>query len=355
MSKKIVLTGGGTAGHVIPNIAIIPKLIEKGYEIIYIGSKNGIEKKLIENENIKYYGISTGKLRRYFDVNNFKDPFKVVKGIFEANKILKKEKPHIVFSKGGFVSIPVILGAYKNRIPVISHESDITPGLANKISIPFTKKICITFPETKKFINDKKVEFTGTPIRKDLFLGSETKGRELCKFNNNKPNIMIMGGSQGSVFINDLIRKNLDYLLSKFNIIHICGKNNLDKSLVNKPGYVQYEYVNKEQPHLFKISDIIISRAGSNSIYELLALKKPNILIPLSKRASRGDQVLNAKSFKDRGFSIMIEEEELISFDVLKSNLEYLYNNKETYINNMISEYKNPIDKIVSIIDKYCN
>lgn len=355
MSKKIILTGGGTAGHVIPNIAIIPKLIERGYEIIYIGSKNGIEKKLIENENIKYYGISTGKLRRYFDVNNFKDPFKVIKGIFEASKILKKEKPDIVFSKGGFVSIPVILGARKNKIPVISHESDITPGLANKISIPFTKKICITFPETRKFIHDKKVEFTGTPIRRDLFLGSETRGKEICKFNNDKPNIMIMGGSQGSVFINNIIRKNLNYLLSNFNVIHICGKNNLDKSLFNKPGYVQYEYVNEEQPHLFKISDIIISRAGSNSIYELLALKKPNILIPLSKRASRGDQVLNAKSFKDRGFSEMIEEEELTSFDVLKSKLEYLYENRESYINNMISEYENPIDKIVNIIDKYSN
>lgn len=353
MKKKIVLTGGGTAGHVIPNIAIIPKLRSKGYEIVYIGSKNGIESKLIENENIKYYGISTGKLRRYFDLNNFKDPFKVIKGIFEASSILKKEKPDIVFSKGGFVSIPVILAAFKNKIPVVSHESDITPGLANKISIPFTKKVCITFPETKNFINESKVEFTGTPIREDLFLGNENKGIKICGFNNDKPNVLVMGGSQGSVFINNLIRRNLNYLLDKFNIIHICGKNNVDKFLNNVGGYVQYEYVNDEQAHLFKISSIVISRAGSNSIHELLALKKPNILIPLSRNASRGDQILNAKSFKDRGFSEVLEEEELTSFEILMLKLENVYSNREKYIKNMEIEYINSIDKIVNILDKY--
>lgn len=353
MKKKIVLTGGGTAGHVIPNIAIIPKLRSKGYEIIYIGSKDGIENKLIESENIKYYGISTGKLRRYFDLNNFKDPFKVLKGIFEASRILKKEKPNIIFSKGGFVAIPVILGAFKNKIPVISHESDITPGLANKISIPFIKKICATFPETKNFINENKLEFTGTPIRNCLFLGSKDEGIKICGFNNGKPNVMVMGGSQGSVFINNMIRKNLNNLLSKFNVIHICGKNNLDKSLNDTKGYIQYEYVNDEQAHLFKVSDVVISRAGSNSIHELLALKKPNILIPLSRKASRGDQLLNAKSFKDRGFSEVIEEEELTNFYILMSRLEDVYSNKEKYIKNMEVEHDDPIDKIVNILDKY--
>lgn len=353
MKKKIILTGGGTAGHVIPNIAIIPKLKDQGYEIVYIGSKDGIERKLIEKENIKYYGINTGKLRRYFDLNNFKDPFKVVKGIFEASRILKLERPNVIFSKGGFVAIPVILGAFKNRIPVISHESDITPGLANKISMPFIKKICITFPETKKFISDRKVEFTGTPIRKELLLGSEIKGKEICKFKNNNPVILIMGGSQGSVFINNIVRNNIKKLLDKFNVIHICGKNNVDNSFENISGYIQYEYITDEQPHLFKLSDIIISRAGSNSIYEILALKKPNILIPLSKKASRGDQVLNAKSFKERGFSEMIEEEELISFDILYNKINEVYKNREMYTNNMNVEFGNPIKKIVDIIVKY--
>lgn len=353
MKKKIILTGGGTAGHVIPNIAIIDKLKEKGYEIVYIGSKDGIERKLIEDKEIKYYAINTGKLRRYFDLNNFKDPFKIIKGIFEASKILKLEKPNVVFSKGGFVSIPVILGAFKNKIPVVSHESDITPGLANKISMPFVKKICVTFPETKNFINDNKLELTGTPIRKELFQGNVYRAKELCNFKNEKPVLLVMGGSQGSVFINNMIRLNLKILLEKFNIIHICGKNNLDESLYGTDGYVQYEYVINEQPHFLKFSDVIISRAGSNSICEILALNKPNILIPLSRRASRGDQILNAKSFKDRGFSEFIEEEELTNFNLLFEKLNQVYNNRDIYIKNMKVDLVNSIDKIVDIIEKY--
>lgn len=350
MKKKIILTGGGTAGHVIPNIAIIPKLRDVGYEIIYIGSNDGIERKLIENENIKYYGISTGKLRRYFDFNNFKDPFKIIKGIFEASRILKLEKPDIVFSKGGFVSVPVILSSYRHNIPVISHESDVTPGLANRISMPFIKKICITFPETKKFIDNKKLEFTGTPIRRELLLGSETKGRDICKFKNDKPVILVMGGSQGSAFINNIIRTNLSYLLKDFNIIHICGKNNIDNSVVGVEGYIQYEYVKDEQPHLFKLSDIVISRAGSNSIHEILSLRKPNILIPLTRKSSRGDQILNAKSFKDRGFSEIIHEEDLTDFKILYDKINKVYSNRGMYIGNMNIESGNPIKSIVDII-----
>ena len=353
MSKKIILTGGGTAGHVIPNIAIIPKLKEIGYDIVYIGSRTGIEKELIQAHKIKYYGISTGKLRRYFDMKNFKDPFRIVKGVFEAVKIMRDEKPDIVFSKGGFVAIPVILGAFINKIPIVSHESDITPGLANKIAMPFIKTICTTFPETERYIGSKKIELTGTPIRKELFLGSEIKGKEICKFKNNKPIILVMGGSQGSTFINNLIRKNLDRLLVKFNIIHICGKNNLDNSLDNKEGYIQNEYIKSELPHLFKISSLIISRAGSNSIYEILALRKPNILIPLSRRASRGDQILNAKSFFDRGFSEFIEEEDIKSFDELNNLINKVYDNREMYINNMNINSDNPIKNIINVIVKY--
>lgn len=353
MKKKIILTGGGTAGHVIPNIAIMSKLKDEGYDIVYIGSKDGIEEKLIKNENIKYYGISTGKLRRYFDLNNFKDPFKVIKGVFEASNILKYEKPNVIFSKGGFVSIPVILAAFRHKIPVISHESDITPGLANKISMPFIKKICITFPETKNFINNNKLELTGTPIRRELFLGSEAEARRICKFNNNKPVILIMGGSQGSVFINSIIRKNIKKLIRDFNLIHICGKDNVDKSLENIDGYKQYGYVTIEQPHLLKLSDIIISRAGSNTIYEIIALKKPNILIPLSMKASRGDQILNAKSFKERGFSEYIEEENLTGFEILYDKINEVYKNREMYIKNMHIDSEDPVKNIVNIIIKY--
>ncbi len=352
MGKKIVLTGGGTAGHVIPNIAIIPRLKDEGYEIIYIGSINGIERKLIENENIKYYGISTGKFRRYFDLDNFKDPFKILKGIFEAAHILKLEKPNIVFSKGGFVSVPVIFSSYRYKIPVISHESDVTPGLANKICMPFVRKICVTFPETRKFMNNNKVEFTGTPIRKELFSGSEIKGKRLCRFKNDNPVILIMGGSQGSAFINNFMRVNMKKLLKSFNIIHICGKSNVDKSMINLEGYVQFEYVTEEQTHLFKLCDIVISRAGSNSIHELLALRKPNILIPLTKKSSRGDQILNAESFKKRGFSEVIYEEDLIDFQVLYSKIKEVYERRSEYISNMNIKYGNPIENIVDIITK---
>ncbi|MBE6064870.1 undecaprenyldiphospho-muramoylpentapeptide beta-N-acetylglucosaminyltransferase [Clostridium cochlearium] len=354
MKKKIILTGGGTAGHVTPNISLIPKLKKLGYEIGYIGTKDGIEKSLIEKEGIKYYGISSGKLRRYFDLKNFTDPFKVLKGIMEARKIIKKEKPNVVFSKGGFVAVPVVIGAYLNRVPVISHESDMTPGLANKISTPYCNKVCVTFPETLKHIKGDKGVLTGTPIREELFLGDKEKGKKICGFKDNKPIVLLIGGSLGSKVLNNLIRENIEELLKKFNIIHICGKGNIEKTLKNKEGYSQFEYVKEELPHLMKASSIVISRAGANAIFELLALAKPNLLIPLSKKASRGDQILNARSFEKNGYSLVLEEEEITN-EIFLKKLNYLYENREKYINNMKkSSFKNGIDNIVELIEKHC-
>lgn len=353
MKKKIILTGGGTAGHVTPNISLIPKLKKLGYEIQYIGTKDGIEKNLIEKEGIKYHGISSGKLRRYFDLKNFTDPFKVLKGISQARKIIKKEKPNIVFSKGGFVAVPVVIGAYLNRVPVISHESDITPGLANKLSTPYCTKVCVTFPETLKNIKNNKGVLTGTPLREELFLGDEEKGKKICGFKDNKPIVLLMGGSLGSKVLNNLIRENIDGLLKKFNIIHICGNGNIEKSLRNKQGYSQFEYVKEELPHFMKASSLVISRAGANAIFEFLALAKPNLLIPLSKKASRGDQILNARSFEKAGYSLVLEEEEL-SNKVFLNELNYLYENREKYkINMKKSSFKNGIDNIVELIEKY--
>lgn len=350
---KIVMTGGGSAGHVTPNLALIPKLRKLGYDIEYIGTQNGIERTIIEKENIKYNVVSTGKLRRYFDVKNFTDPFRVIKGIYQSKKLLKEIKPNIVFSKGGFVSVPVVIGAYLNNIPVVSHESDITPGLANKICLPFCTKICVTFPETLKSIKKGKGIITGTPIRESLLKGSKIKGLRICGFNGEKPVLLIIGGSLGSKFINDLIRRNIDELLRHYDIIHICGKNNLDKRLENKKGYNQYEYVNKELPDFMNAADLVISRAGANVIFELLALKKPNILIPLSSRASRGDQILNAKSFQNRGLSIVIQEEELNDI-VLLEKIKELEKDKFKYINNMKNcDFNNGTDKIIKVIKKY--
>ena len=288
--KHIVLTGGGTAGHVTPNIALIARLKEEGYKISYIGSYTGIEKTLIEEQGIPYYGISSGKLRRYFDLKNFTDPFRVLKGFGEARKLLKKLQPDIVFSKGGFVSVPVVVAAGRLKIPTIIHESDMTPGLANRLCIPSAVKVCCNFPETKSHLPEGKAVVTGTPIRQELLSGDPQKGRDFTGFTSNKPVILIIGGSLGAQAVNTAVRNILPQLLPEFQVVHLCGKGKKDESLTGLTGYVQYEYIEKELADLFAMADIVISRAGANAICELQALKKPNLLIPLSANASRGDQ-----------------------------------------------------------------
>ena len=344
--KRIVLTGGGTAGHVTPNIALIPRLRELNYDICYIGSYDGIEKKLIEEFHIPYYGISSGKLRRYFDPKNFSDPFKVLKGISEARRTLKELKPDIVFSKGGFVSVPVVLAAKRLHIPVIIHESDLTPGLANKICIPSAAKVCCNFPETLSHLPAGKAVLTGSPIRQELLRGNAIAALEFCHFTANKPVILVMGGSLGSAAINDTIRGVLPELLKNFQVIHLCGKGKLDPHLTDVQGYVQFEYINDELRDLFALADIVISRAGANAICELLALHKPNILIPLSAKASRGDQILNARSFEAQGFSIVLEEESVTNLTLLNA-IQTLMDNKETYIQAM--KNTNQQDSIATI------
>ncbi len=347
---KIIMTGGGTAGHVTPNLALVPKLKELNFEIKYIGSNNGIEKEIITNNNIPFYGISSGKLRRYFSMKNFSDPFKVLKGVGQAFWILSKEKPDVIFSKGGFVAVPVVVAASIKGIPVVAHESDMTPGLANKLSAPFCDKLCVTFRESLKYIKDGKGVLTGSPIREDILKGNAKEGLKICGFEGNKEVLFIMGGSLGSQLINNEIRKNLKRLLNDFDIIHICGKGNIDENLTNQRGYKQFEYVSEELPHLMKCSDYIISRAGANSIFEFLALKKPTLLIPLSKKASRGDQILNSRSFEKEGYSLVIEEEELKD-DALYNKIQELKLKKDELINNMNkSETTNAVDSIVKIL-----
>ena len=349
--KHIILTGGGTAGHVTPNIALIPALQEKGYKISYIGSYNGIEKQLIEELGIPYYGIASGKLRRYFDLKNFSDPFRVIKGYFQAKSLMKKLKPDVVFSKGGFVTVPVVIAAGKRHIPAIIHESDMTPGLANKLSIPSASKVCCNFPETVKLLPEGKAVLTGSPIREELFTGKCEEGLRLCGFTEEKPVLLVIGGSLGSVAINNAIRSNIDALLEKYQIIHLCGRNNLDESLEGREGYKQFEYVKDELKHYFACANVVVSRAGANAICELLALRKPNILIPLGLEASRGDQILNARSFERQGYSVVLEEEEL-NHDVLLDAIMNLYQNRETYIQTMKnSPQQNSIDTIIDLIE----
>ena len=334
--KHIVLTGGGTAGHVTPNIAMLPKLQELGYQISYIGSYDGIEKKLIEELGIPYYGISSGKLRRYFDWKNFSDPFRVLKGFGEAKRLLKQLKPDVVFSKGGFVTVPVVIAAKQCKIPAIIHESDMTPGLANKLCIPSATKVCCNFPETVNNLPQNKAVLTGTPIRQELMSGNPQAAKEFCGFTSDKPVIMVIGGSLGAASVNENIRKILPELLKEFQIIHLCGKGKMDESLVGTEGYVQYEYIKNELPDMFALADIVISRAGANAICEIHALRKPNLLIPLSAKASRGDQILNARSFEKQGYSMVMEEEE-ITEETLLNSIRELYKNRQTYIDTMSS------------------
>ncbi|MDD6571221.1 MAG: undecaprenyldiphospho-muramoylpentapeptide beta-N-acetylglucosaminyltransferase [Thermoflexaceae bacterium] len=351
--KKIILTGGGTAGHVTPNIALLPALSEAGFEVSYIGSYDGIEKKLIEEFNIPYYGIATGKFRRYLDLKNLTDPFKVIKGYGEALKLMQELKPDIVFSKGGFVSVPVVLAAKAKKIPVISHESDMTPGLANKIAKPAATKICCNFPETVNLLPKDKAVLTGTPIRQELLMGNRLAGLDFCGFTSDKPVIMVVGGSTGAVHVNDAVRAILPKLLEKFQVVHLCGKGKLDENYNNTPGYIQFEYVNKELRDVFAAADIVISRAGANAICELLALRKPNLLIPLSAKASRGDQILNANSFKAQGYSIVLEEENMTE-ETLYAAITELYDNRQSYIDRMSSSRQsNAIPVIMDLIKEY--
>lgn len=345
--KKIVLTGGGTAGHVTPNIALIPALQEKGYEITYMGSYDGIEKRLIGDFNIPYIGIATGKFRRYLDPKNFTDPFRVIKGFAEARRALKEIMPDVVFSKGGFVSVPVVRAAASLGIPCIIHESDMTPGLANKLCIPVAKKVCCNFPETLQNLPAQKAVLTGSPIRKELAMGNAIAGLDMCGFTANKPVVMVIGGSLGAANVNKVVRRALPKLLNDFQVVHLTGKDKIDNLYLNTPGYIQFEYVKSELKDLFAMADVVISRAGANAICELLALKKPNILIPLPAANSRGDQILNAGSFEAQGFSIVIDENDLTE-DLLADKVHELYFTRQTFINAMHNSGQ--MDSIATII-----
>ncbi|MBP1992794.1 undecaprenyldiphospho-muramoylpentapeptide beta-N-acetylglucosaminyltransferase [Paenibacillus eucommiae] len=345
--RTIVFTGGGSAGHVTPNLAIITRLQQLGWDIRYIGSAAGIEKDIMAHEGIPFYPISSGKLRRYVDVKNIKDPFKVAKGVYDSYKILRSLKPAIVFSKGGFVSVPVVLGSKMKRIPTIIHESDMTPGLANKLAIPFAAKVCVTFPETMKHIKGHKAVLTGLPIRPAILQGNAMKGLQLCDFHSQKPVVMVMGGSLGSQAMNKALRDNLETWLADFQIVHICGKGNLASALLDVRGYKQFEFVSDELPDIMAMADLVVSRAGSTSIYEFLALEKPMLLIPLSRQASRGDQILNAGSFQRSGYAAVLDEADLTGESLILA-VRSLYENRSSFKAAMAT--RNSMDAVESII-----
>lgn len=352
---KIVLTGGGTAGHVSPNLALIPALTADNWEIFYIGSSNGLEKQLVAEVGLPYYGISSGKLRRYFSWQNFIDPFKVIKGIFDAYGAIAKIKPQVVFSKGGFVTVPVILASWLQRIPVIIHESDFSSGLANRLSLPFATKVCVTFPETAKNLAKygSKVQHTGLPIRPDIRNGKADRGRAFCGIYGDLPVLFVVGGSTGSAKINLAVRSILDILTQKYQVVHACGKGHLDPNLKDYPRYCQFEYLGTELADVLAMADLVVSRSGANAIFEFLTLRKPNLLIPLSKLSSRGDQILNAKSFQSRGYSAVLFEEDLTSESLLNAIAD-LDQRRDEYIQNMSQSKDNrAITQIVDLIKSF--
>ena len=309
--KRIVLTGGGTAGHVTPNLALLPHLLEEGYDVHYIGTKNGIERDMMENlPGVTYHVIKSGKLRRYFNLKNFSDPFRVIAGIFQSAHLMGKLKPDVCFSKGGFVSVPVVIGAWLHRVPVLCHESDLTPGLANKICTRFARKVATTFPECAQTLAPKGV-FTGTPLRPMLFSGSKEKGLAMAHFTADKPVLLMMGGSLGAQSVNAALRAALPQLLPQMQVFHICGRGNLDESLTGTEGYYQTEFLNDDLPDALATADYILSRAGSNALCEFQSLGKPMLLVPYPKGASRGDQILNAASYEKRGLARVLPQEQM--------------------------------------------
>ncbi len=329
MSKKIVLTGGGTMGHVTPNLALLTHLLEKGYEVHYIGTEKGMEAdKLRSVPGITYHAVKSGKLRRYFSWQNFTDPFKVLWGAFQSAHLMGKIKPDVCFSKGGFVAVPVVVGAWLHRIPVVCHESDLTPGLANRLCVPFAKKVATTFPECAAALG-RKAEAVGTPLRPELFRGDRKKGLDLLGFTGNKPVLMMMGGSLGAQSVNKALRQALPGLLPTFDVAHICGKGNLDESLKGTLGYAQLEFVSAELPDLFACCDLVLSRAGSNALVEFQALARPMLLIPYPKGASRGDQILNAQSLEKRGLCRVLLQENMTA-DTLTDALMRTWADRET-------------------------
>ena len=353
--KTIVLTGGGTAGHVTPNLALLPALAKEGYAAVYIGGRNGIEKKLAASAGLEFYGISSGKLRRYIDPKNLTDAFRVVKGVADASAAIGKIKPDVVFSKGGFVSVPVCLAAFLHGAPVVIHESDLTPGLANRLSFPFCKAACVSFPETlerlpRRFSKDKSV-YTGAPVRRELFFGNREKGRVLCGFEGKKPVVLFAGGSSGSVRINKQIRAALGELTRRYDVVHLCGRGNAVPA--NKRGYAQFEYLNEELPHVLALADVAVSRAGSGAIFELLALGKPMLLIPLSKKASRGDQILNAESFQKQGFALVLKEEDM-NAQTLLDGIQSVYENRFQYASVMKEAApRGAVEAVVGVIKRF--
>ena len=333
--KKIMFTGGGSGGHVTLNLNLIPVFQKNGWDIVYVGSETGIEKDLIGKiDGVKYYKIKTGKLRRYFSWQNLKDAFKIPLGICQAAYIIHREKPDIIFSKGGFVSFPVVVGGFLNRRKIFMHESDLTPGLANKMSLPFVDKFFTTFIDTIKYVRTpQKVCYIGPVLSDRLKNGDKNTAFKMCDFSSDKPIVMFVGGSLGAQSLNKAVDQNIDVLLQKYQVIHICGKG--QKTNLRRKGYAQFEFVDKEFKDLLAATDIVVTRSGSNAIFEFWSLNIPMLLVPLPSNASRGEQSSNAQNFQSKGFAEILPDKDLSKEGLLTKQIDKMYQNLDGYRANI--------------------
>lgn len=343
--KSIVLTGGGTAGHVMPNLALVPELKKHFDKIYYLGTKSGIEKDILKKyPEIEFVEIPAVKFRRTFSLEIFALPFKLLKAIAQTKKILKRINPNVIFSKGGYVAIPVAISGKKLNIPVISHESDISMGLANKIIYHYATVMCTSFETTAK---KKRMVCTGSPVRPEIMNGEKFATRTKLGFDSRKM-LLVFGGSIGAMAINKLVWNNIDALTKKYNVAHIVGKGNINKS-INIQNYKQFEFVSNIQD-FFAMSDIAVCRSGANTLFELIATRLPALLIPLPKLESRGDQIDNAKYFVKKGYFVLLEQEQATNQKFLDM-IDLTYNKKDTLKKDMSKFNKiSANQKIVDII-----
>jgi UDP-N-acetylglucosamine--N-acetylmuramyl-(pentapeptide) pyrophosphoryl-undecaprenol N-acetylglucosamine transferase len=351
-ARAVLLTGGGTAGHVTPNLALLPGLTARGFTVEYMGDSRGIERRLAEQAGVRFHGISTGKLRRYFSWQNFVDPFRIVLGVLQATWRIARRRPALVFSKGGFVGVPVVIAAWLNRVPVIVHESDLTPGLANRLSFPFARRICLSFAETADRLPGRDVIYTGTPVRRDLLQGDRAGGVARFGLDPARRTLLVFGGSQGARALNEQVRALLERLPDDLQILHVCGPGNLAPDLEGRSGYRQYEYLAEEFADAFACADVVLSRAGANSLAELIALRKPAIVVPLPTAASRGDQIDNARVFAEKGYGLVLPQSELTT-EKLCSEIQAALERADDFVAAMdASESHDPVTRILDLIEE---
>lgn len=345
--KNLVLTGGGTAGHVTPHLALLNSLKPHFDNIYYIGAENGIEKSLIKSHDIPFYGISPSKLKRGFYLENLALPFKLYSSVVDSKKILKTLNPTVVFSKGGYVALPVTLACKSLGIPVVLHESDYSLGLANKLSVSYADKLLTTFEKTGN--RAKNAQFVGAIIRPELFTVSKIEALNYYGFNSNKPTLLVTGGSQGAKFLNEAVLSILPRLLKTFNVLHLVGKGNLTKT--NYIGYTEVEFT--DMKYALAVADICVSRAGSNTAFELLKKNIPTLFIPLPKTNSRGDQIQNAKFFESKGVSKTLEQNS-VTPTALEKEILNLYNNRNNIINNILKlNYPVANQTVINVLKSY--